>query len=401
MRPFIFLIFIIFFISASFGDSGFDSMSTNFSVKLFYLTHTLQGSDLDVVISPYTVWSLLMSMAYESAGMTWEEVSKVFSLSENRSEIVEEFRKLRTSVLVNEGTLINSSNFLFYDEHLNVHSDSIRRLENDFRFTAQRLNFEAPQLAADSMLRTLHSHSANIRNLIRIGAEDFVNSTMIMCNCLSFTARWSKPFNVSDTSRDLYRDGNVKGGVNMMYMKAQLRSSNLESLHASVTELPYGDDGRYSMLLVRPDSGHDVGGVLERLREVSLWDILINLRVGAVLFGEREVEVKLPRFAINSRVTLNSPLFNMGLSNVFDRSLANFNKFAEDKMYIGDITQRVTVDITESGTTVHSTTPAYALQTTRTPAKRIPVKEPFIFLIMETYSATILFGGIYSKIDLY
>ncbi|XP_034830803.1 serine protease inhibitor 77Ba-like [Maniola hyperantus] len=390
------VILLIWFISASFGDLDFNSKTRNFSVELFY--HTLQGSDRDVVISPYIVWSLLISVAYETAGMTWEEVSKVFSLTEDRSEIVEEFRKLRTSVLVNDGADINLLNFVFYDEQFKVYSDSIRRLEDDFRFIAQRLYFQAPQQAADSALRTLRSYHVPLRSLIR--TEDFVDSKMIMCNYLSFVAQWSKPFNVSDTSQDRYRDGNEQGKANVMYMKARLRSSNFESLHASVTELPYRGDGKYCMLLVRPHSGYDVRRVLGSLRGVSLKNVLDTLQQEAIELGLREVEVKLPRYATNSRVVLNTPLFNMGLSDVFDRNFANFNNFAEDKRYIGEITHRVTVVITESETIVHTTTPAYGLNT-RIPAKQIPVKEPFIFLIIEKSSATVLFGGSYSKIYIY
>nr|XP_034830834.1 serpin B10-like [Maniola hyperantus] len=341
-------------------------------------------------------------MAYETTGRTWEQFSKVFLLMEDRSKIVEEFRKLRTSVVVNKGANISLSNFLFYDEHLNVYSDSIRRLENDFSFIAQRLNFEAPQLAAHGASRTLHTHPAYLRPWMRLRTEDFVDATMIMYNCLSFTAQWSKPFNVSNTSPEYYRNGNAIGRENMMYMmNARVQYWKSESLHASFTRLPFGDDGRYCMLLVRPDSGEDIGRVLERLREASLWDILNRMRGVAVVLGQGEVDVKLPRFAITSKIILNTPLFNMGLSDVFDPNFADFNNFAEDKIYVGEITQRVTVDITELGTTVRTTIPAVYELETPMPAKQTPVKEPFFFFITEQSSATVLFGGIYSKINLY
>ncbi|XP_034830761.1 plasminogen activator inhibitor 1-like [Maniola hyperantus] len=396
------IIFLIFFISASFGDLDFNSKTRNFSVELFY--HTLQGSDRDVAISPYTVWSLLISLAYETTGRTWEQFSKVFLLTEDRSKIVEEFRKQRTSVVVNRAMNVSLTNFLFYDEQLNVHSDGIRRLENDFNFIATRLNFEAPQRAADSAFEFMRSHHEVASNILRLKEEDFLNATMVMSNCLSFIAAWSKPFNVSNSSRDYYRDGNARGSEMMMYVKAQLQFWKSESLHASFTQLPLGDDGRYCMLLVRPDSGHDVGRVLERLREVSLLDILNKMQEVAVSLGLGEVEVKLPRLAINSRLILNTPLSNMGLSDVFDQNFADFNNFAEDKIYVGDIAQTVSVYIREYGTIVSTTTPAspaFIPLEGRTPIKQVPVREPFIFFIMEKSTATVLFGGSYSKINVY
>ncbi|CAH2217382.1 jg24645 [Pararge aegeria aegeria] len=332
-------------------------------------------------------------MAYETLGATREQVSKVFSLTEERSEVVERFINLRTSVLVNNGVFINLLNFIFYDENFHVLPDSIKRLENDFRFISQRLNFGETNQAANAAMRTLKEYRVPLRTLIR--TEDFVDSTMIMCNYLAFKAKWANPFNISNTMLVQYGNKTKK----MMSMKGRLRSSNFDSLKATVTEVPYEGDGKYCMLLIRPQRGYSIKQVYGYLRKNSLKDVLVKLESDADEFGLKDVEVKLPRYATNSRVILNRPLFKMGLSDMFDSNFANFDNFADDKIYIYEIMHRVTVVITESETIVHTTTPAYSFNRAF-PSEETAVAEPFVYFIIEKTTATILFGGSYSRISL-
>ncbi|XP_069362425.1 serine protease inhibitor 77Ba-like [Maniola hyperantus] len=362
------------------ADLDLNSKTRNFSVELLH--HALQDVKGDVMLSPYVIWSLLVSMAYESLGATREQVSKVFLLTENRSEFVEQFRNLQTAVLVNGGVNVTSQNFLFYDEDLHLYSYSIRRLERDFSFVTRSFNFKKPAEAAIQAFTTLEQ--CGMARWFLIKFTDFVDASMIMYNCLTFKAKWFKPFEKSEEK---------------LYMKTRLRSSNFESLHASVTELPY-DGGKHCMLLIRPHNRYGLKQVFRNLREESLKNIFSKLQSDADELGLKEVEEELPQGEINSHVILNKPLINMGLSDVFDQNSSNFDEFAEDKMYIHEIAQRVSVTFEQYQTIVQATTPSFEMKK-RIPSKTIAVEDPFIFLIMETSTATVLFSGSYSTKDIY
>lgn len=389
-------VFLVLCISASFGDIDFHTKTRNFSVELLY--NTLQDIDTDVVISPYIIWSLLIGMVHETLGSTRDQLYKVlFLTAENREEVVEWYRSLRASMILNEGVLITSMRFIFYDENLLLQPDSIKRLENDFHFLSQRVNFEESQFAADLALDTLKAYNIPTRNMISV--EDFEDSTMIMCNYLAFKAKWENAFNLSKTEVVYTRNEDGVGKTNVMYTKGRFRFSDFPSLKVSVTELPYQGDGKYCMLLVRPYGGYNIKQVYRKLRKVPLKDVLEKLQREEIAL--QEIEVKLPKITINSHVILNQALFNMGLFDVFDRNSANFDHFSEEKIFISEISNRVTIIIDEFETVVHSSTPSYEFKSQDLPKARVEYKEPFIYFIMEKSSATILFGGVYSKIDLY
>ncbi|CAH2217384.1 jg24646 [Pararge aegeria aegeria] len=383
---------IILIAASSFCDLDFNSKTRNFGVELLY--HTVQGTDGNLAISPYAIWYLLTSMAYQTMGVTREEISEVLLLTEDRNEVLEGFISLRRLLVVNEGVNITLLNFLFYDEGFLVKSDSLRMLEKDFRFITRRLNFAEPQMATNSALRALQKYGVpSPRNFIR--TEDFVNSTMIMCNYLSFQASWLKPFNVSETSKIYYgNEDNV--GTSMMYKSERFRFSNFDSLKASVTELPYEGDGKYCMLLIRPYSGYDVDEVYRNIRTVSIKDILAKLQSDVEEIGLKQILVMLQKCKIDLNLSLNEPLFHMGLTSMFDRDLANFENFGKDDIYISEIAHRVTIDISETQTIVYATTPSY-LDNKPITSNETTLK-PFIFVIIEKFTATVLFGGSYSKI---
>ncbi|XP_045780196.1 serine protease inhibitor 77Ba-like [Maniola jurtina] len=374
------VVFLVFSIAFSMADLDFNSKTRNFSVELLY--HALQdvNEDVNVVLSPYVIWSLLASVAYETLGATREQVSKVFLLTEDRSEFVEQFENLQTTVLVNEeGVNVTSHNYLYYDEDLHLHSDSISRLEGDFSFITRNFSFKKAKEAL-SPFQSRNMKQCGTARMFIIKFTDFTDASMIMYNCLMFKAKWLKPFKKSEDK-----------------LKVRLRSSNFESLHASISELPY-EGGKHCMLLIRPHSGYDLKQVSRKLREESLRKILSKIHREAYEFGLKEVE--LPEGEIKSHVILNKSLMNMGLSDVFDQNSSNFDELAEDKMYIDEIAQRVYVTFEQYEMRADAITPSFELA--KPPQlRRIVVEDPFIFLIMETTTGTILFGGSYSTKDTY
>ncbi|XP_045775353.1 serine protease inhibitor 88Ea-like [Maniola jurtina] len=393
------VLIIIFLIAASSGDSDFNSNVAKFSVELLYRTMQDAGWQ-SRVMSPYTIWSLLTSMAYENLGDTWEEVSNVFLLTKNRSEFVEAFTNLRQSVFrVNN---MVSWNFLFYDENFHIHSDSISRLENNFGFITRRFNFKDQQGATVFRLRILEEHlipTIGWHGVLSI--QDFINSTMIINNFSQFYAEWSNPF--TNKLTPVYNGHrNSTGYMTIMSAKGRFRISNFESLKATVTELPY--KGReYGMLLIRPHSGHEIQEVFNNLRNISLNDIFAKLQNDGDESGWNEVEVNLPSFSDETRINLNKPLFKMGLSSMFDENSADFNNFSEDDIYISEITHRTSFVVNFNRTYIITTTPTLLppSKSKRNDWTVVKSNDPFIYLIVVKSTVTLLFGGSYTDTILY
>lgn len=385
---------ILIFVATSFADLTFNSKTSDFSFQLLYKTQL--ETDGDVAISPFAIWSLLLSIAYETSGVTREQVSKVFALPGDRSEIVKGFTDLRTSLLDSRSVNITLVNFLFYDENLRVNSDSIRKLADDFNFITRRLDFGESQKAKDSTSLIFKEHGVkSIAAMNILTNSDFVESTMIMCNYLAFDAKWAQPFNVFKTVK--YRNGNKIAEENIMSKTARFRCSNFESLKASVTELPYEDEN-FCLLLIRPYDGYSVKQVYENIKTIPLNDVLAKLQSDEDKYGLKEIEVKLPFYYNHSGTILNRPLLNLGFTDAFDENFANFDYFSEDEMYISEIGYRAYIFITEKYTNIYTHTPG-STSRRRRPQMESMVMDPFIYLIMEKTTGTLLFGGSHVKIQ--
>lgn len=385
------ILLLIFNVSAAFAVLEFQSRLSNFSVELLH--NIVRGTDENVVISPYGLWSLLISMAYETSGVTREQFSTVLSLPEDRTLAVEGFTDLLTSLLGKRGVNLTIYNILICDkEDFHADSDSLLRLENDFNFQVQPANFRMPKEASDDARRYfMRFNFQSVAEIVR--AEDFVNSSMIMCNYMTFEAKWAYSFN-QVRSIDFYFDEKVMKYHEMSTtMRARSALIDFGSMTVSAIEVPFEGDDRFCMLLMLPLYGMGINSadeVYKNLRKVTLKDIFAKLKNDHGNLGLREETIKLPRCRYDSLVLLNRPLANMGLFSAFDDT-ANFSSIAKDDMYISEIAHRVKIEFTESHLRVYTTTPAY-LMTPKRPPYESRMK-PFVLFIMEKLTETVLFGG--------
>ncbi|XP_047532308.1 leukocyte elastase inhibitor-like [Vanessa atalanta] len=242
---------------------------------------------------------------------------------------------------------------------------------------------------ASQLIKTNFPNSENV-----FSSDDFQDSSFIMSNVLWFEGYWSSLFNVSHTKLELVNSFDGKtGSVNMMQMKAKVRSSHMKAMKATVTELPYGNDGKYCMLLLFPDPKVRIEEVYSNFDRVTFKDIFAKLQGDEEEFGLKEVEVKLPRFAKRSKLQLRTPLNRMGIFEAFERKYARFSHIAEDPYYIESIEHNVVVRVAEMGTIAYATTPGVNRAYSNIIENK--VMPPFTFFIIEKPTATVIFGGIF------
>jgi serpin B len=142
------------------------------------------------------------------------------------------------------------------------------------------------------------------------------------------------------------------------------------------------------MLLILPDEGQferverelDVGSVTELTR---------NAR-------SIEVALALPRFRIASSFTLREPLTRIGIKLAFTPG-ADFTQISTEPGFaLGDVLHKTVVEVDERGTEAAAVTAAVTLGASPfEPPDPIEyrVDRPFLFLIQDKPTATILFMG--------
>jgi serpin B len=107
--------------------------------------------------------------------------------------------------------------------------------------------------------------------------------------------------------------------------------------------------------------------------------------------GERETRVALPRFTTTQNFNLVPELKSLGLTLPFSDS-ANFAGMdGTTNLFVSDVMHKAFVEVNESGTQAAAVT--LVIMKTKSMASRFIVDHPFIFMIRENGSGSILFLG--------
>ena len=155
--------------------------------------------------------------------------------------------------------------------------------------------------------------------------------------------------------------------------------------HVQVLELPYRGD-RLTMTLLLPDTGH------YREFEATLTAERIDAAMAA-LRPTRLSPVQVPKFTFNTgSVSLRQGLQALGMQDAFEPGLADFSGIdGTRELYVCDVVHQAFIAVDEAGTEAAAATGATMPVVERPP--HFIADRPFVFLIRDTQTNTILFIG--------
>ena len=230
-----------------------------------------------------------------------------------------------------------------------------------------------------------------IEDLIPAGLIDGL-TRMVLVNAVYFKAGWLLPFGEHLTSRESFHllDGGTTG-VDMMRVTEYFRYAAGDGYQ--VVDLPYV--GReLSMAVLLPDQG--------RFREIEAQMDGGFLDQALAQVAESYVALEMPRFEFDAAFQLGETLKAMGMSAAFDPSAADFSgmdglscaRGDDGCLYIGDVVHKAFVSVDEAGTEAAAAT-GVMMQTESAKPRPVAVRVdgPFIFLIRDHTTGTILFVG--------
>jgi serpin B len=153
-----------------------------------------------------------------------------------------------------------------------------------------------------------------------------------------------------------------------------------------VVELPYVGD-KVSMLLLVPDTG-----------KFDTFEAGLNTaQIEAILkdLNPKMVALKLPKFQFEASFGLVETLSKMGMRDAFDPQLADFSGMdGSHNLNISNVLHKAFVAVDEEGTEAAAAT-AVIVGETAMPVMDVEliVDRPFIFIIRDKPSGTVLFVG--------
>jgi serpin B len=222
-----------------------------------------------------------------------------------------------------------------------------------------------------------------IKDLIPQGAIDAM-TRLVLTNAIYFNAAWQYPFDKNATTNGTFHllDGS-EVTVPMMRETESLRYTEGNDYQA--VELPY--DGReLSMLILLPWSG-----------QFSTFEKSLDARHADAVTSDlapKRIALTMPKFEFTSDFSLKKMLIANGMPVAFTDSADFSGMTGKRDLFISDVIHKAFVSVDETGTEAAAAT-AVIMAATAMPAPPIEVTidRPFIFLIRDIETGTILFVG--------
>jgi len=211
---------------------------------------------------------------------------------------------------------------------------------------------------------------------------------LVLTNAIYFKAAWAEPFKKDRTQDGPFHlaDGRTVS-VPLMSQTHDYCYADVDGLQ--VLDVPYEKQG-LSMTILLPRAADGLAKVEASLTSERLdqWlDALKNARV----------DLTLPKFKMTAACGLDKTLSAMGMPTAFD-STADFSGMdGKGGLYISAVIHKAYVDVDETGTEAAAATAVVMPRGCAMPPQKGTVvfraDHPFVFLIRDTRTGTILFMG--------
>jgi serpin B len=345
----------------------------------------LGGADpaRNVLISPLSV-SLALGMTLNgAAGSTRAELQDVLGLRGlDAAGVNAAYRGLLSQLRGRDRRVtFTIANSVWYHDSFEVEPDFLAEAEQSFGAAVRPLDFARPDAPATINRWVNEATGGRIPEIVETIRD---TDRLFLVNAVYFKAPWSSPFEKQATRAGpftLSDDRTVQ--AQLMSQDGGFRSYLGADVHAA--ELLYGDSA-YSMLLVRPRTG-SVDALVRTLTPAVLDGWLGRLELQRVL-------LVLPRFRFEYGEQLKPALQALGVRAAFDPRTADFsgiNRSAED-LHVSSVLHRTFIAVDEEGTEAAAATSVTIGVTSLPPT--LAFDRPFLFLIRERASGTVMFAGI-------
>ncbi|XP_075388173.1 plasma serine protease inhibitor [Tenrec ecaudatus] len=341
----------------------------------------------NIFFSPISISMSLAMLALGARGRTKAQILECLGLSpqdpQEEEKLHKAFQQLQLQLSQpQDGRQLLLGNTLFVSQKLGIQDTFLRDAETLYQAVALPSNFKDPQEAAKQINEYVANRTnGKIVDLIKALDHDTV---LVLVNFVFFRALWQTSFNLEMTKKAFHVSEDVVVQVPMMSNEALYDYLQDPKLSCMVVAIPY--QGNATALLVLPHAG-SLEQVENGLKELTLQEWLKKLR-------KRHLQLYLPRFSVGTSYQLEKVLPKLGISDIFT-SQADLGALSHQaNMQVSEMVHKTVVEVTESGTEAASATGTVIMFRMANEHKlRVVFNKPFLVLIMENKTKSILFLG--------
>ena len=363
-----------------------------FALELYGKLKTQPGN---LFFSPFSI-STVLAMAWVGArGQTESEMARTLHFNADSEKVHADFSALvaRMNGLQRPNRItLSVANSLWPQREYQLKKTFLDLIQSNYDAEAHSVDFRSqPQLACNSINQWIEEKTRRqIKSVI--GPEQISADTLlVLCNAIYFKGAWETRFDPNKTAPQPFMiSTNETVTVPMMHLQTKVKTAESDDGSAQLLELPYsGNDLSMLILLPRDSYGatDDDLSVLEgKLTAENLRTCLAKLDAASL----HKTGISLPRFTTTQSFNLAKTLESMGMASTFGPA-ANFAGMdGTTDLFISDVLHKARVEVNEEGTEAAAAT---AVVMSRGMSAAFIVNRPFLFLIRDNGSGSILFLG--------
>ncbi|MFO7612794.1 MAG: serpin family protein [Clostridia bacterium] len=367
------------------GDNVVEGNS-RFAFDIFNAVYSA-GNDENVFLSPASISTALAMTMNGAAGNTLREMEEALRLSGiDKSEINNGFAYLVEMLNRNaKGIEISLANSVWIREGFEV-LESFKKVNSDYFAAAmEELDFNSPG-ARDTINGWVKD---NTNGLIESIIDDAIDpaTVMFLINTIYFKGEWAVKFDSENTyEADFRLDDKTTGKVDMMYRKGD--TMYYDDGDYKMISLPYGEGG-VSMDLVLPSEGTSMKAFLKSFGYEEYLDALDGLE------ERTDVMISIPKFKTEYEISLRDALASLGMKEAFTGACDLSGINGTGNLFISDVKHKTYIDVNEEGTEAAGVTSVEIRLTAIMDPLKFIADRPFLHIIRDTETGTILFMGIF------
>lgn len=352
----------------------------------FDLYFKLKDKEENILFSPFSINSAFLIVYEGSRENTKRQIEQVFGFPEEkirRPNFAKIFNEINRE---NKKYTLYTANALWVQRGYKILKDYEEIVKKYYISKIENLDFIGETEKSREIINSWVSEKTKgkIKDLIPQGGLTPLTRAVIT-NAIYFKGNWLKKFDEKNTKEeDFFISEEKKVKVPMMKMVKET-FNYFEDDKLQVIELPY-DGEEVSMFIFLPKV-FDINSINEYLNYEKFKEIKESMR-------REEVDLYIPKFKIETRYSLNSILYEMGIKDAFSEIDADFSGISGRKeLFISNVYHKAFIEVNEEGTEATAATGIVVEITAIRFRKIFKADHPFVFLIYDKKLENILFFG--------
>ena len=349
-----------------------------------------------VLVSPFSLQAALSMLANGAEEETYEEIVNALGWGGYTTEDINSLYRNLTGGLqkVDDKITLEIANSVWTQKDFPVKESFSSVLKDNYKAEAFNVNFsDASTLGQINGWCSDKTHGMIPKMLDEISPY----TRLMLINALYFKGSWTFEFNKKKSGNGTFHGEGKKG--KMRFMNDRRTCLGLYSDTFKICEIPYAS-GLFTLDVSLPNEDVDFDSFTSSLDD-EFWAECRGK------FRAYDVELSFPAFSqeYSSEKNIIPFLQSKGVNKAFIPGDAEFGKISDKDLYVDRILQKTSFKTDEKGSEATAVTvvdirdgspgPGQEVVVIETPTMTFNADHPFVYIIRENSSGTILFMGAY------